>query len=69
MVNALRGVLVECDPAIKQFILYINKKIYNNEIVLFDLDETHIFVEEEKTEIIQHELDKLIEQNAFQFQQ
>ena len=39
------------------------------EIVLFDLDETHLFVMEDKTEIIQFELDKMIEQNAFQYQQ
>ena len=45
------------------------KRISGLEIVLFDLDETHVFVEEEKTEIIQQELDRLIEQNAFQFQQ
>ena len=30
MVNAIKGVLLECDPAIKEFILYLNKKHYNN---------------------------------------
>ena len=29
MVNAISGVLLECDPAIKEFVLYLNKK-YNN---------------------------------------
>ncbi|KAF0982673.1 hypothetical protein FDP41_011603 [Naegleria fowleri] len=64
MVNAIGGVLIECDPAIKQFILFLNKK-HGNRIVLFDLDETHIFVEENQTELIQQELDKLIEENAY----
>jgi len=67
MVNATRGVLVSCDPAIKQFILHLDVE---HHFGLIDLDETHLFLynlDQTKMDLIQKELDKLQDENTYQF--
>ena len=77
MVNATRGVLVTwyflgkirnfpSDPAIKQFILYLDVQ---HHFGLIDLDETHLFLynaDQTIMDMIQKELDKLQEENTYQ---
>ena len=33
MVNVMKGVLIECDPAMKQFLLHLDEKVSINKIV------------------------------------
>ncbi|KAL0483001.1 TFIIH basal transcription factor complex TTD-A subunit [Acrasis kona] len=68
MVNAIRGVLLECDPAVKQFILHLNKENTGSHsgFVIMDLDETHLFVDESIVEYLQEKLDDLHEK-SYQF--
>ena len=45
MVNVTKGVLVECDPAMKQFLLYLDESMkLGSRFIIQDLDETHIFI-------------------------
>ncbi|KAK8056397.1 hypothetical protein PG993_001624 [Apiospora rasikravindrae] len=56
MVRAVRGVLVECDPAIKSIIVNINSE--NNEYIIEDLDDSHLVVQENKVQQLKHLLDQ-----------
>ncbi|KAK7964891.1 hypothetical protein PG994_011173 [Apiospora phragmitis] len=56
MVRAVRGVLVECDPAIKSIIVNINSE--NNEYIIEDLDDSHLVVQENKVQQLKYLLDQ-----------
>ncbi|KAK7951564.1 uncharacterized protein PG986_007292 [Apiospora aurea] len=56
MVRAVRGVLVECDPAIKSIIVNINSE--NNEYIIEDLDDSHLVVQENKVQQLKCLLDQ-----------
>jgi len=66
MVNAARGILITCDPAIKQFILYLDKEEFHFSII--DLDDTHLFLHSTDESVItriQQKIDELQEENTF----
>ena len=45
MVNVTKGVMVECDPAMKQFLLYLDETLkLGSRFIIQDLDETHLFI-------------------------
>jgi TFIIH basal transcription factor complex TTD-A subunit len=45
MVNVTKGVLVECDPAMKQFLLHLDETLkLGSRFIIQDLDETHLFI-------------------------
>lgn len=60
MVVVNKGVLIECDPQMKQFILHLDDK-KTEKLVLKDLDATHLFVESEFVNRIKNEIDDLME--------
>lgn len=63
MVVSDKGVLIECDPQMKQFILYLDdKQPIGSKLVLKDLDATHVFVESKYVELIKTQIDDLMEQ-------
>lgn len=63
MVVSDKGVLIECDPQMKQFILYLDdKQPAGSKLVLKDLDATHVFVESKYVELIKTQIDDLMEQ-------
>ena len=63
MVVADKGVLIECDPQMKQFILHLDeKRPVGAKLVLKDLDATHVFVETQYVEYIKNEIEDLMEQ-------
>mmetsp|Transcript_44625 Transcript_44625/g.142090 ORF Transcript_44625/g.142090 Transcript_44625/m.142090 type:complete len:87 (+) Transcript_44625:57-317(+) len=44
--EATRGVMIECDIPVKQYILKLNEERPNSEkFVIRDLDDTHLFVQ------------------------
>ncbi|KAK4153616.1 TFIIH subunit TTDA/Tfb5 [Chaetomidium leptoderma] len=56
MVKAVRGVLVECEPAIKSILVHIDST-NNNEFIIEDLDETHLFVKETMVHLLKQKLE------------
>lgn len=66
MVNVTKGVLVECDPAVKQFLLHLDEKmILGKKFVIDDLDETHLFVSAEIVSILQEKVWEIMDNNSF----
>ncbi|KAL9961457.1 hypothetical protein ACROYT_G030399 [Oculina patagonica] len=66
MVNVTKGVLVECDPAVKQFLLHLDEKIIlGKKFVIEDLDETHLFVSAEIVPILQEKVWEIMDNNSF----
>lgn len=66
MVNVHKGVLIECDPAMKQFLLYLDEKMaLGKKFILKDLDDTHVFILAEVVQILQERVGELMDQNSF----
>jgi hypothetical protein len=68
MVNAIRGTLISCDSAIIEFIKKTTKE--NRDFGIIELDEEHLLIYTEKTDIveyIQKKLDELLDENTFEF--
>ncbi|XP_057678042.1 general transcription factor IIH subunit 5 [Corythoichthys intestinalis] len=66
MVNVHKGVLVECDPAMKQFLLYLDETMaLGKKFILKDLDDTHVFITTDVVQTLQERVGKLIDQNSF----
>ncbi|CAH4029924.1 general transcription factor IIH subunit 5 [Pieris rapae] len=63
MVNVMKGVLVECDPAMKQFLLHLDEtSALGRKFILQDLDETHLFISSDIVETLQARVDDLMDQ-------
>jgi len=60
--EGLQGVLVECDPSVKQYLLHLNEE---HEFVLQDLDATHLFITANKRDMIEEKVRELHERVAF----
>eukprot|EP00050_Salpingoeca_kvevrii_P019383 m.85454 g.85454 ORF g.85454 m.85454 type:complete len:93 (-) comp8386_c0_seq1:287-565(-) len=64
-----RGIVLECDPAIKQFILSVEaqRTIFGGrKFVLQDLGDVGLFVQEGVVPEIQSEIDKMLDRNTYQ---
>ena len=68
MVNVVKGVLVECDPAMKQYLIHLDEtQALGQKFIIQDLDETHLFVSADVPEALKAKLDELMEQNSYSF--
>ncbi|XP_077863502.1 general transcription factor IIH subunit 5-like [Saccoglossus kowalevskii] len=66
MVNVMRGVLVECDPVMKQFLLHLDESnVLGKKFIIQELDETHLFISADIVDILQDKIDELMDQNAY----
>lgn len=66
MVNLIKGVLVECDPAMKQFLLHLDEKqAFGRKFIFLDLDETHLFISSDIVETLQAKFDDLMDRISF----
>lgn len=66
MVNVLKGVLVECDPAMKQFLLHLDEKlILGRKFIIQDLDEKHLFISSDIVDTLQAKIDDLMDSISF----
>ncbi|CCE63074.1 hypothetical protein TPHA_0D04400 [Tetrapisispora phaffii CBS 4417] len=63
MARARKGALIQCDPSIKALIIQIDSEY--NDIILEELDETHILVDPRKVEYIKQELNRLLSKNIY----
>ncbi|PWN48981.1 nucleotide excision repair, TFIIH, subunit [Violaceomyces palustris] len=60
--KAYKGVLLTCDPAVKQLILSIDERL---RFIIMDLDETHLLVSPDKVEWMRAELETELEKNTY----
>ncbi|XP_055713165.1 general transcription factor IIH subunit 5 [Phlebotomus papatasi] len=66
MVNVMKGVLVECDPAMKQFLLHLDDTLaLGRKFIIQDLDEKHLFISTDIVEVLQAKVDDLMDQMSF----
>jgi TFIIH basal transcription factor complex TTD-A subunit len=66
MVNVIKGILVECDPAMKQFLLHLDEtNQLGRKFILHDLDESHLFISADILETLQARIDDLMDQISF----
>ncbi|KAH8403203.1 hypothetical protein KR222_007265 [Zaprionus bogoriensis] len=66
MVNVMKGVLVECDPAMKQFLLHLDEKLaLGRKFIIQDLDENHLFISTDIVEVLQARVDELMDRISF----
>ncbi|XP_004711700.1 general transcription factor IIH subunit 5-like [Echinops telfairi] len=66
MVNVLKGVLIECDPAMKQFLRYVDESnALGKKFIIQDINDTYVFVLAELVSVLQERVGELMEQNAF----
>ncbi|XP_023177243.1 general transcription factor IIH subunit 5 [Drosophila innubila] len=66
MVNVMKGVLVECDPAMKQFLLHLDEKLaLGRKFIIQDLDESHLFISTDIVEVLQARVDELMDRISF----
>lgn len=66
MVNVMKGILVECDPAMKQFLLHLDEtESLGRKFVIQDLDETHIFISGDILPVLRDRIDDLMDKLSF----
>ncbi|KAI9551439.1 putative general transcription factor IIH subunit 5 [Daphnia sinensis] len=66
MVNVTKGILVECDAAMKQLLLHLDEThALGNKFIVQDLDETHLFIAPEYLEVLQTRIDDLMDRISF----
>ncbi|XP_060533378.1 general transcription factor IIH subunit 5 [Cylas formicarius] len=66
MVNVMKGVLVKCDQAMKQFLLHLDETMkLGRKFIIQDLDEYHLFVSADILDVLQAKIDDLMDQISF----
>lgn len=66
MVNVLKGILIECDQAMKQFLLHLDETLaLGKKFIIQDLDDTHLFISADIVETLQARVDDLMDQISF----
>ncbi|AQZ12862.1 TFB5 (YDR079C-A) [Zygosaccharomyces parabailii] len=63
MPRARRGALIQCDPSIKALIIQIDSD--KSDIILEELDDTHLLVDPAKVEFVKRELNRLLSKNIY----
>ena len=62
MVNVTKGILVECDPAMKQFLLHLDEKfLLGSKFIIQDLDDTHLFISADVLDMLKSQIDDLMD--------
>ncbi|KAL7750958.1 hypothetical protein RI367_003538 [Sorochytrium milnesiophthora] len=64
MVKVTRGVLIKCDPTVKQIILMLHEQ-EGNKIIQEDLDGSHIIVFPKWVDTIKARVEQHLEQNTY----
>ncbi|KAH3666711.1 hypothetical protein WICMUC_005528 [Wickerhamomyces mucosus] len=63
MPRAIKGVLVECDASIRALIVRIDSE--RHDVVIQELDETHLLIDSTKVEFVKNELNRLLAKNTY----
>ncbi|CAB0036213.1 unnamed protein product [Trichogramma brassicae] len=66
MVNLLKGILVECDEAMKQFLLHLDENLtLGKKFIIQDLDDTHLFISADILDALRARIDELMDKISF----
>jgi TFIIH basal transcription factor complex TTD-A subunit len=66
MVHVQKGVLIECDPQMKQFLLHLDESnALGLRFITQDLDSTHLFVSSDIIDTLKNKIDDLMDQISF----
>lgn len=66
MVSAQRGLLVECDPQMREFLLHLDEtNALGSKFVIEKLDSTHLFIEKSILDRLVSEIDDLMDRINF----
>lgn len=66
MVHVVKGVLVECDPAMKEFLIHLDDtKELGRKFIIQDLDETHLFIASDIIDTLLNRVDDLMDRLSF----
>lgn len=69
MVNVKKGVLIQCDPAMRQLLVHLDEqRSLGTKFVVKELDETHIFVDREIVAVLETKIDQLMDSLAPDFE-
>ncbi|CAH2451370.1 RNA polymerase II general transcription factor TFIIH component [Komagataella phaffii CBS 7435] len=63
MPRAIKGALVKCDPSIRALILKIDAE--SHDIVIEELDDTHLVVDQNRIPFVKAELARILAQNSY----
>jgi len=66
MVHVQKGVLVECDPQMKQFLLHLDEtQALGTRFIIQDLDANHLFISSDIIDKLKNSIDDLMDQISF----
>jgi TFIIH basal transcription factor complex TTD-A subunit len=65
MVEAVVGVLVQCDEAMKQLLLQLDKE---ERFIIEDLDSTHVFIDPKHVEKLKQRFEIALEENVYKIE-
>eukprot|EP01134_Creolimax_fragrantissima_P005752 CFRG5752T1 len=65
MSKAFKGVLVTCDAAMKEYLIWVNETESTRFIIDADLDETHILIDPAREEYVRKKVDDLMDALSF----
>ncbi|ODQ48461.1 hypothetical protein PICMEDRAFT_14033 [Pichia membranifaciens NRRL Y-2026] len=63
MARAIKGMLIECDPSIKSLVVRIDQDY--RDIVIEELDDTHLLIDPSKLTFIKKELNRILADNSY----
>ncbi|KAK4222975.1 TFIIH subunit TTDA/Tfb5 [Podospora fimiseda] len=62
MPRAIRGVLIECEPAIKSILVHIDSNELKNDAIIEDLDDTRLVVKEQMVKTLKSRLNEKLKE-------
>ncbi|CAF4983695.1 unnamed protein product [Rotaria sp. Silwood1] len=66
MVNVVKGSLIKCDPAVKQYLVYLDETLaFGEKFILHNLDEQHLFVQTSAVPMIKEKLQEQIDKISY----
>jgi TFIIH basal transcription factor complex TTD-A subunit len=66
MVNVVKGSLIKCDPAIKQYLVHLDETLaFGEKFILHNLDEQHLFVQTSAVPMIKEKLQEQIDKISY----
>ncbi|KAF8519171.1 TFIIH subunit TTDA/Tfb5 [Gautieria morchelliformis] len=60
--KAIKGVLLTCDPAVKQLLVNMDEKQH---FIIQDLDDNHLLIKADEEDRVRKELDAELERNTY----
>ena len=66
MVNVVKGSLIKCDPAVKQYLVHLDEtKQFGEKFILNNLDDQHLFVQSSSVAMIKEKLKEQMDKISY----